>query len=61
MKVVAQHFWFLVLWSLKENIAENLLLCLQETADCSEYPKDQQWLAHVNHILQQKVSLTYLQ
>uniref|UniRef100_A0A3P9CUX2 Centlein n=1 Tax=Maylandia zebra TaxID=106582 RepID=A0A3P9CUX2_9CICH len=41
--------------NMSENDLADIMETDQGTADCSEYPRDQQWLAHVNHILQQKI------
>lgn len=41
------------------NMSENDLADIMETdqgmADCSEFPRDQEWLDRVNHILHQKI------
>ncbi|XP_063332222.1 centlein isoform X2 [Pelmatolapia mariae] len=41
--------------NMSENDLADIMETDQGTADCSEYPRDQQWLANVNHILQQKI------
>lgn len=41
--------------NMSENDLADIMETDQGTADCSEYPRDQEWLAHVNHILQQKI------
>lgn len=69
---ILRIYWFILLtltWFLTPRVCVfqspschiHLLLCLQATEAHSDSARDQEWLDRLNHILQQKVRLTYLQ